>query len=589
MRKRVAAASVAGLVLSLLPTASANAAPSRHEAEDATISQGVVESNHLNFSGTGFVNAVNAVGSYVQWTVNAASAGTATINIRYSNGTTTARPADVAVNGTVVTAALPFGSTTNWDTWADKTITASVNAGANTIRVTSTSSAGPANLDYLEFELAAAPLPTTGYEAENATLSQAGVFSNHTGFSGSGFVDYVNVTGGYVEWTVYETAAGSQTLTLRYANGTTTNRPMTITVNGVTVATNLAFNATQNWDTWADKPITAMLNAGGNIVRATATTANGGPNVDRLSVTGVSDDVPPTAPGTPSQVSITPTSVTVTWAAATDNFGVAFYNMFSDGRLCGTVSGQTTTGTCTGLTPDTDAGILVVARDGAGNVSPASGTLTIHPPPGPGNPYNDPNLVSMFNGTDLNGWTQSRTDGWVVQNGTIHGTGAGRGWIYYNVQQVGTFRWIFNVRQVSGDHKPTVLIWGTTEPIRDALSAIQFQPPNGGHWDYRPGHNNGGGDLFTSYPHPAWDIHNWSQCEIIGNHTTGIARMACCPLSGSMITCRATEVLKFADVTAGRIGPLAIQIHNSGIHDEYKNLYVESPVVTNPGNFITTS
>jgi hypothetical protein len=33
-------------------------------------------------------------------------------------------------------------------------------------------------------------------------------------------------------------------------------------------------------------------------------------------------------------------------------------------------------------------------------------------------------------------------------NGVIHGTGtAGRGWIYFN-HQVGSLRWIFNVRQV---------------------------------------------------------------------------------------------------------------------------------------------
>jgi hypothetical protein len=75
--------------------------------------------------------------------------------------------------------------------------------------------------------------------------------------------------------------------------------------------------------------------------------------------------------------------------------------------------------------------------------------------------------------------------------------------------------------QTSADHAtwtaPTVLIWGTTNPIRDALSAIQFQPPNGGHWDYRPGHNNGGGSEFKTFPHDKMDIHNWSQCELVGN------------------------------------------------------------------------
>jgi len=77
----------------------------------------------------------------------------------------------------------------------------------------------------------------TRYEAENATISQGAVASNHTGFSGTGFVDYTNVTGSYVEFTVNASSAGTATLSLRYANGTTVNRPMTITVNGTTIAT----------------------------------------------------------------------------------------------------------------------------------------------------------------------------------------------------------------------------------------------------------------------------------------------------------------------------------------------------------------
>src|SRR5262249_49655932 len=42
----------------------------------------------------------------------------------------------------------------------------------------------------------------TVFEAENATLSQATVATNHPGFTGTGFVDYNNVAGSYVEWTV---------------------------------------------------------------------------------------------------------------------------------------------------------------------------------------------------------------------------------------------------------------------------------------------------------------------------------------------------------------------------------------------------
>jgi hypothetical protein len=199
----------------------------------------------------------------------------------------------------------------------------------------------------------------------------------------------------------------------------------------------------------------------------------------------------------------------------------------------------------------------------------------------------DPAFVSMFDGQTLDGWTASKPGEYVVKNGTIHSTGKARGWIYYNRAQFGSFRWIFHVKQVKGNHKPTVLIWGTTTPIRDALSAIQFQPPNGGHWDYRPGHNDSGKKYFTKYPHPSWDVKQWAQCEILANQATGVARMACCPLPANAERCTGVEVLKFTDPTAGREAPLAIQIHNKGIEDEYKNLLVESPVA-NPDVLVST-
>ncbi|WP_426506343.1 glycosyl hydrolase 2 galactose-binding domain-containing protein [Dactylosporangium sp. McL0621] len=122
------------------------------------------------------------------------------------------------------------------------------------------------------------------YEAENATISQGMVATNHTGYSGTGFVDYTNIAGSYVQWSVTAPAAGTATLTFRVSNGTTTNRPMDIAVNGTVVAAGVAFNPTVNWNTWQDVTVTVPVTAGTNTVRATATTANGGPNVDYLNV-----------------------------------------------------------------------------------------------------------------------------------------------------------------------------------------------------------------------------------------------------------------------------------------------------------------
>ncbi|MEV0384714.1 cellulase family glycosylhydrolase [Nonomuraea sp. NPDC050643] len=135
----------------------------------------------------------------------------------------------------------------------------------------------------------------TTYEAENATVSQGAVESNHAGYSGSGFVNYDNITGSYVEFAIDAATAGQATLTLRYANGTTTNRPMSIAVNGATSTRD--FPGTGAWTTWQEATLTTTLNAGVNTVRATATTANGGPNLDRLVLGTPSTGTPVQANG----------------------------------------------------------------------------------------------------------------------------------------------------------------------------------------------------------------------------------------------------------------------------------------------------
>ena len=124
-------------------------------------------------------------------------------------------------------------------------------------------------------------------EAENATLSQAVVDNIHAGYTGTGFVDYTNVAGSYVEWTVNVATAGSYQLTFRYANGSTVNRPCTIRANGTVVNSGLAFNPSGAWTTYQySSTVTVTLNAGQNTVRATANVAAGGPNMDHLKVTG---------------------------------------------------------------------------------------------------------------------------------------------------------------------------------------------------------------------------------------------------------------------------------------------------------------
>jgi endoglucanase len=122
------------------------------------------------------------------------------------------------------------------------------------------------------------------YESEAAALSQGVVESNHAGFTGTGFVNFDNVVGSSVEYTVTAPTAGQYTLSFRYANGTTVNRPVDVTVNGALAADDLGFQGTGAWTTYQTVTATATLVAGSNKIKTTAVTANGGPNADSLSI-----------------------------------------------------------------------------------------------------------------------------------------------------------------------------------------------------------------------------------------------------------------------------------------------------------------
>ena len=119
-------------------------------------------------------------------------------------------------------------------------------------------------------------------EAESAVLSGASVGSTQQGYTGKGYVHYTNVSGAYIEWSLNATAAGAFSLQFRYANGGTTNLPLKLQVNGITVAATLGFTPTGGWSTWSLSSATANLIAGGNKVRLT-TTRSSSPNIDDLN------------------------------------------------------------------------------------------------------------------------------------------------------------------------------------------------------------------------------------------------------------------------------------------------------------------
>lgn len=129
----------------------------------------------------------------------------------------------------------------------------------------------------------AAPPKLILLEAEAAAISGATIQKLNAGFSGTGYVDYVNASNDYIEWTVNPSLAGTYNLRFRYANAGTTNRPLQLKINGTTIISSLAFAPTGAWSNWNITNANANLLAGTNKIRLTAI-GSSGPNMDNLTV-----------------------------------------------------------------------------------------------------------------------------------------------------------------------------------------------------------------------------------------------------------------------------------------------------------------
>jgi hypothetical protein len=125
------------------------------------------------------------------------------------------------------------------------------------------------------------PPPPVIYEAESAVLSGVRTTAEHAGFTGSGFVDYTRASGEFVEWAVEAARAGTFDLELRYANSSTSLRPLEMRLNGVTLPQRAEFPRTSSWVDWRTVRMTVTLPAGRSRIRATGVGASG-PNLDHL-------------------------------------------------------------------------------------------------------------------------------------------------------------------------------------------------------------------------------------------------------------------------------------------------------------------
>jgi uncharacterized delta-60 repeat protein len=240
-----------------------------------------VQTNHRGFTGTGFADFAPRGGDSVEFTIDVPTAGQYLLAFRYANGSSTARQLQLGVDGGNVGAPTQFDPTGSWDRWDSAARAVTLSAGRHAVRLTSLVN-GP-NLDALTVRAVPNPLPTVTLQAESAFRQGPGFSSTHAGYTGSGYVDFRGDRDDFVEFRVEVPTAGRYILDFRYANGSRSNRPLKVTLDGLQYQSPEVFGPTGSWSTWRTVSQFAALPAGVTLVRLTAT-GSSGPNLDAVIV-----------------------------------------------------------------------------------------------------------------------------------------------------------------------------------------------------------------------------------------------------------------------------------------------------------------
>lgn len=373
---------------------SVQAATVSYEAEAGVVSGGANIQSASGASGGRIVGHIVDVGSALQVVVDGGAGGAATLSLRVSNGYGSTSRLSLYVNG-ARQGQLTFAPTGSWYTFTTLSVPVTLAAGSNTLRIqhdtADTLSADIDRIDVVTASPAPAPAPvpapttvTASYEAEAGAISGGANIQTASNASGGRIVGHLTDVGAYLQWNVDGGAGGTASLVIRSSNGTSTTNRLGLYVNG-TRRTQIVFAPTGSWNSFVDLPAVSLaLAAGANTIRLQHDAVDAGSaDIDILrvtrSTTAVADTQAPTAPSGLVLSGLTCTGATLSWSAATDNVGVAGYDIYHDGQKMVATTGSALS-TPLALTAGANWGLYVNARDAAGNVSQASATLPVAVP-----------------------------------------------------------------------------------------------------------------------------------------------------------------------------------------------------------------
>jgi chitodextrinase len=251
------------------------------------------------------------------------------------------RQMGLAVNGTVITTTQRFPITGSFETYQHSALQVHLNAGVNSISQLAVTDHGLSRVDQMTVTPATSSVPS-GPTNLTVVPGNAGAKLSWT----------ASASGNPTSYTIYRgtKSDGEANVAIGTTNGTTT----TFTDSGLHNGTTYFYN-----------------------VAATNSTGIS-PDSNEVSTTPTASTSDTTAPSVPTGLTAsgtTSTSTNLSWGASTDNVGVTGYDVIQNGTKVATVTG--TNYTAGGLTPLTQYSFQVMARDAAGNLSAASGAVSV--------------------------------------------------------------------------------------------------------------------------------------------------------------------------------------------------------------------
>ena len=106
--------------------------------------------------------------------------------------------------------------------------------------------------------------------------------SSNEGFLKNGYYNFANTISSYGTWEIFSQKEAKTTLTIRFTNGGTGDRNMSLTVNGKSAGT-ISFPSTGDWTKYSEAKIDVKLEAGVNTFKFSSMTSDGGPNFDMFT------------------------------------------------------------------------------------------------------------------------------------------------------------------------------------------------------------------------------------------------------------------------------------------------------------------